>query len=260
MLNVEKARVEKLLDNEEIASLIAAIGVDIGNAEDVARLRYGKIIILTDADVDGQHIRTLLLTFFYRQMRRLVEEGRIFVARPPLFKVTQKKNVRFVQTVGGDEPGADGPRPERHEAATSAADEARGRPCRDGLEGERLAKLVQALAEVQDPLVILERRGLSIADLLTHKREDGSLPLYRVQLGGQEHWLHTAEELDASGRRSRPGWAATWSSPRRAGSVAGEPGASATGNQRRVRQLRRAGAARGPRRSTAAWRSCASSA
>ena len=98
MLNVEKARLEKLLENEEIASLIAAIGVDIGNVEDVSKVRYGKIIILTDADVDGQHIRTLLLTFFFRQMRKLIEDGHIFVARPPLFKVTQKKEARFVQT------------------------------------------------------------------------------------------------------------------------------------------------------------------
>src|SRR5437764_8552548 len=98
VLNVEKARVEKLLGNEEITNLIAAIGIDIGNVEDVTKVRYGKVVILTDADVDGQHIRTLLLTFFYRQMRKLVEDGVIFVARPPLYKVTQKKHVRFVQT------------------------------------------------------------------------------------------------------------------------------------------------------------------
>ena len=99
VLNVEKARVEKVLANEEICNLISAVGVDIGNAEDVSRLRYGKIIILTDADVDGQHIRTLLLTFFYRQMVKLIEQGRIYVARPPLFKVEQKKNIRYVQTL-----------------------------------------------------------------------------------------------------------------------------------------------------------------
>src|SRR5204862_4072642 len=99
VLNVEKARLEKLLGNKEIAALIAAVGIDIDNVEDVSKVRYGKIVILTDADVDGQHIRTLLLTFFYRQMRKLVENGRIFVARPPLFKVTQKKNIRYVQTV-----------------------------------------------------------------------------------------------------------------------------------------------------------------
>src|SRR5439155_3937135 len=77
----------------------SAVGMDIGNSEDMEKLRYGKIVILTDADVDGQHIRTLLLTFFYRQMRGLIDAGHIYVARPPLFKVTQKKNVRYVQTV-----------------------------------------------------------------------------------------------------------------------------------------------------------------
>jgi DNA gyrase subunit B len=193
VLNVEKARVEKLLANEEIANLIAAIGVDIGNADDASKLRYGKVIILTDADVDGQHIRTLLLTFFYRQMRRLVEEGRIFVARPPLFAVTQKKTVRFVRTAEEMhkelmERGLHGTK------LNIQADEAKGRQVAV-LEGERLGKLVQALAEVQDPLVILERRGLSIADLLAQAK-DGALPLYRVKLGGREHWLHTAEDLD----------------------------------------------------------------
>src|SRR5205085_3399348 len=98
-LNVEKARLENMLRNEEIVSIISAVGIDIGVIEDLEKLRYGKVVILTDADVDGQHIRTLLLTFFYRQMPKLVEEGKIFVARPPLFKVTQKKHVRYVQTI-----------------------------------------------------------------------------------------------------------------------------------------------------------------
>src|SRR5205823_3964825 len=98
VLNVEKARVEKVINNEEICSLISAVGIDIGNTEELEGLRYGKIIILTDADVDGQHIRTLLLTFFYRQMRKLIEKGRIWVARPPLYKVEQKKQIRYVQT------------------------------------------------------------------------------------------------------------------------------------------------------------------
>src|SRR5204863_3585834 len=99
VLNVEKARIEKVLANDELCCLISAIGIDIGNTEDLTGLRYGRVIILTDADVDGQHIRTLLLTFFYRQMRRLIETGRIFVARPPLFKIDQKKHIRYVQTI-----------------------------------------------------------------------------------------------------------------------------------------------------------------
>src|SRR5229473_745958 len=98
VLNVEKAQQQKMLSNEEICSLISAVGIDIGNSEEVEGLRYGKVVILTDADVDGQHIRTLLLTFFYRQMRKLIEAGNIYVARPPLYKVTQKKHVRYVQT------------------------------------------------------------------------------------------------------------------------------------------------------------------
>src|SRR5437764_13014330 len=101
VLNVEKARIEKVLANEELISLISAVGIDIGNTEDLTGLRYGRVIILTDADVDGQHIRTLLLTFFYRQMRVLIEKGHIWVARPPLFKVEQKKNKRYVQTLEG---------------------------------------------------------------------------------------------------------------------------------------------------------------
>jgi DNA gyrase subunit B len=193
VLNVEKARVEKLLGNEEITNLIAAVGIDIGNTEDVSKVRYGKVIILTDADVDGQHIRTLLLTFFYRQMRKLVEDGVIFVARPPLFKVTQKKHIRFVQT-------AEEMRKELMNRGLHGtkliinADEAHGRrPA--GLEGENLGKLVQVLSELEDPLAILERRGLNLSALMAQAK-DGVLPLYRVQLGGQTHWLHTADAVD----------------------------------------------------------------
>ena len=87
ILNVERASVDKIVANAEIQSLISAIGGGIGNVFDVDKVRYGKIVILADADVDGGHIRTLLITFFYRQMKPLVDAGKLYVAQPPLYSV-----------------------------------------------------------------------------------------------------------------------------------------------------------------------------
>jgi DNA gyrase subunit B len=197
VLNVEKARLEKLLKNEEIASLIAAVGVDIGNTEEIAKVRYGKIIILTDADVDGQHIRTLLLTFFFRQMRKLVENGNIFVARPPLFKVTHKKDVRFVQT---REEMA------RELMARGMKDttvEVAGDPPRV-VSGETLAKLLPVLDEIEAGAVILERRGHPFADFLKREK-DGALPAYHVR-GGAVPFVYDLNDLDESVRPTADEW------------------------------------------------------
>ena len=90
MLNVEKTRIDKIYNNEKLLPVITAIGAGIGSDFDVSKIRYGKIIMMADADVDGAHIRTLLLTFFFRYMRPLLEDGRIYAAQPPLFKIAKK--------------------------------------------------------------------------------------------------------------------------------------------------------------------------
>ena len=186
ILNVEKARLVKVLSNEEIRTLIAAIGTGIGPEGEEGlkpeKLRYHKLIIMADADVDGQHIRTLLLTFFYRQMKPLIERGHIYIAQPPLFKVKKGKTEMYVETDDKMELWLlnEG----RNSIEITAINPANGKSKK--LDPEELRALLKLLADLENMLRHLERKGLKLEDFLAWQ-EKGRLPLFRVETSPGEY-------------------------------------------------------------------------
>ena len=192
ILNVEKARLVKILSNEEVRTLISAIGTGIGEGEDglkIEKLRYHKLIIMADADVDGQHIRTLILTFFYRQMKALVENGHIYIAQPPLFKVKKGKTEMYVDTEEKMEQWLlnEG----RNSLEVTAINPANGKSKK--LDVEDLRDLLKLLNELESLIRHIERKSLHLEDFLEYQAS-GKLPLYRVEKGVGEHEFFYSEK------------------------------------------------------------------
>lgn len=187
IINAYKSREDKVLANEEVRSMISAVGIGIGDDQDLSKRRYGRIVIMTDADVDGSHIRTLLLTFFYRQMYDLVAQGHVYVAQPPLFRVRKGKKAHYVQT--------------EEEMKNQLLDAGLGDSVFDSgdelIDGERMEKLCRTLAALEDAIIALERRGISLKIHAERQNpETLKLPVYHVFLGIDEHWFTTRAELD----------------------------------------------------------------
>ncbi|MCQ2389109.1 MAG: DNA topoisomerase (ATP-hydrolyzing) subunit B, partial [Kiritimatiellae bacterium] len=165
VLNVEKARIDRMLANNEIRTLITAIGCGFGEEWDVSKARYHKIVIMTDADVDGAHIRTLLLTFFYRKMPELIERGYVYLAQPPLYKVERKKKTEYVLT--------DGELTERllllglDDMSVSRADGT-------ALAAEDAKALLRLLAEIEATAKMVSERGFEPRKLLEDPESTGS--------------------------------------------------------------------------------------
>ncbi len=167
-----KSREDKVLANEEVQSMIQAIGTGIGADQDITKRRYNKVIIMTDADVDGSHIRTLLLCFFYRQMYQLVAAGHVYVAQPPLFRIVKGKDRYYIQT---DEE-MKMQMLQRGLAETQLV-------CDDGrtAQGESMQRLCTTLATMEEAIIAMERRGISLrAHVMRFDAATGRLPAYHL--------------------------------------------------------------------------------
>ncbi|MEI6242051.1 MAG: DNA topoisomerase (ATP-hydrolyzing) subunit B [Chlamydiota bacterium] len=168
ILNVEKARLQKVLKNEEVGAMVAALGCGIGKDNfNVAKLRYHKVIIMTDADVDGSHIRTLLLTFFYRHMPDLIEHNFIYIAQPPLFRVKRKKEFVYIHS----EKEMD-----EHLLKLGISD----------------VKITRTGAKT---LSSTEKKGVPFTDYITSRNSEGKLPRYLVNLNEIQKFVYCHEEL-----------------------------------------------------------------
>ncbi len=191
ILNVERARLDKMLDSKEIGTLIAALGCGIGTPEqggnfDIAKLRYHHVVLMTDADVDGSHIRTLLLTFFYRQMPEIIEKGYLYIAQPPLFQVKKGKKIEYVK----DQVSLD-----RYFLDNGVRDVAVRASRGPTLAGDPLFRLAERLRMFRRALAKIDRRcdarivssvlrasGLGKTELRERKKVEAAVPLIRARL------------------------------------------------------------------------------
>ena len=192
ILNVEKARLDKMLAHQEIQLIISALGCGIGSEMDLSKLRYGKTIIMTDADVDGSHIRTLLLTFFFRQMSSLIELGGLYIAQPPLYKVTKGKKFRYLV----DDPSLRRYLTELGIASIEIEDKVSGQ----SWSSAELATLSKDLEKLEERAGTMGPVWAHLAADAIMDRWDGErLPAHWARIPGrdpEDHYFDSREELD----------------------------------------------------------------
>lgn len=198
ILNVEKARLEKMLAHDEIRTIISALGTGIGLDEfDLEKCRYGKVILMTDADVDGAHIRTLLLTFFFRQMPQLFSQSMIYIAQPPLYEVKIKGRKKSEYILSENQMrkrmitrGLEGTELLIRNGK-EISDESR-------VSGNEMDELVKVLAEAERIIAVLNRRGIEFPEFVSsyYNPDKGGLPQFRIRTEGGDEIYYDREEYE----------------------------------------------------------------
>ncbi len=184
ILNVEKARLQKVLQNQEVGTMISAFGCGIGKDNfNIEKLRYHRIIVMTDADVDGSHIRTLLLTFFYRHMPALIENNYVYIAQPPLYRVSRKKNSRYIHS----EREMD-----EYLLNLGISDiTLRLASHNQSLEKDEVKNLLYAILEVEQLIASTERKGIPFREFLGAQNDEGHFPRFHVIMKGEQIFVYS---------------------------------------------------------------------
>lgn len=190
IINVEKARIDKVLSNEEIRTIITAIGAGIEEEFNLEKLRYFKIILMCDADVDGSHIRTLLLTFFYRQMRKLIEGGHVYIAQPPLYKIKRGKHEEYVQ----NEDKMNNMLLEMGQAGVSIKKNKK----KGEFSGKELREILDLTQAIEDMERVIGRHGIHLDRFLAAYDEKKGFPIHLVRNPAEhfETFIYTEKEKE----------------------------------------------------------------